>query len=375
MARFLFRFRWHILFWIGYFIFWTWFSASYYHNPVWIAFVLTTAWSLGQGGSIYLTIYRWMPRLLKLRRIWLFLGATVLTILCCAAFASLSCGLFLRWALPSYPVALFAFFGYMVEGNANIVLVVIGLTVLRDRLRNERRNQLLEKEHAENELRFLKSQMNPHFLFNAINSIYVLIRKDPGLAEHTLARFSDMLRYQLYDCSTDYIHIEKEITYLENYIRLEQLRKGPMLTVDYQSDESVAGFSIAPLLIMPLIENAFKFVSSHTDHENIVRLRLFSSGDSFHFTIFNSVDQPDPATPDHAANSLRTGPPNLTPLPSANPDRAASSLPPGGPHPPRGGIGLENIRRRLELLYPNKHQLNIDTGKDYYSVSLKLQIK
>jgi two-component system LytT family sensor kinase len=353
MARFLFRFRWHILFWIGYFIFWTWFSASYYHNPVWIAFVLTTAWSLGQGGSIYLTTYRWIPRLLKPRRTWLFLGALILTILCCAAFASLSCGLFLKWALPSYPVSLFAFFGYMVMGNTNIVLVVIGLTVLRDRVRNERRSQMLEKEHAENELRFLKSQMNPHFLFNAINSIYVLIRKDPGLAEHTLARFSDMLRYQLYDCSTDFIRVEKEITYLENYIRLEQLRKGPMLTIDYQSDESVSGFSIAPLLIMPLIENAFKFVSSHTDRENIVRLRLFSSGDSFHFTIFNTVDDPGPANPDLITNPLL----------------------PGNPHLPRGGIGLENIRRRLELLYPNKHQLNIDSGKDYYSVSLKLQIK
>jgi len=268
----------------------------------------------------------------------LFLAAVIITILGCAMLASLSCGLFLKWALPSYLVSLFIFLGYMVLGNTNFVIITIGLYSLRQRLLNDRRNQRLEKEHAENELRFLKSQMNPHFLFNAINSIYVLIRKDPGLAEHTLARFSDMLRYQLYDCSTDYIRIEKEITYLENYIRLEQLRKGPMLTIDYQSADSVAGFSIAPLLIMPLIENAFKFVSSHPDRENLVRLRLFFSDDNFHFTIFNTVDDPAPTFP-------------------------------------RGGIGLENIRRRLALLYPQRHTLHIDTGSDYYSVSLKLQIK
>ena len=365
MARFLFRFRWHILFWILYFISWTWFSASYFHNPVWVALVLTTAWSLGQGSSIYLTIYRWIPRLLKPRRIWLFLAVVVLTIFCCSALASFSFGFLLKLALPSYSGSSFAFLGYMLMGNTNLVMLAIGLYTLRQRLRNERRSQRLEKEHTENELRFLKSQMNPHFLFNAINSIYVLIRKDPGLAEHTLARFSDMLRYQLYDCSTDYIRIEKEITYLENYIRLEQLRKGPVLTIDYQSAESVAGFSIAPLLIMPLIENAFKFVSSHTDCENIVRLHLFFSGDSFHFTIFNTVDDPAPAIPDH----------NTIHHPPGNPDRIATTHPPGNPYPLPGGIGLENIRRRLELLYPNRHQLHIDNGGDYYSVSLKLLIK
>jgi LytS/YehU family sensor histidine kinase len=190
--------------------------------------------------------------------------------------------------------------------------------------------------------------MNPHFLFNAINSIYVLIRKDPDLAEHTLARFSEMLRYQLYDCATDFIPIEKEIAYLENYMRLEQLRKGSMLTLDYCTEETVRHFSVAPLLLMPLVENAFKFVSSFTDRDNKVCIRLFFNDGRFLFEIGNTVDEFGPL-------SRPGNPPEQT--------GAAAS-----------GIGLENIRRRLELLYPMRHTLAIDAGREYYNVSLKLQL-
>jgi LytS/YehU family sensor histidine kinase len=193
--------------------------------------------------------------------------------------------------------------------------------------------------------------MNPHFLFNAINSIYVLIRKDPGLAEHTLARFSDMLRYQLYDCTTDYIPIEKEITYLENYIRLEQLRKGPMLSIDFEPAPAVRHFSVAPLLLMPLVENAFKFVSSYTDRDNQVRIGLYFSPPEFRFEITNTVDVSPAGSPRE----------NNTPTRSSNA---------GTP----GGIGLENVRRRLELLYPNRHVLQIEAAREYYSVSLKIQL-
>jgi two-component system, LytTR family, sensor kinase len=363
MAHFLLRFRWHILFWVLYFIGWTSLSVYSYRIPVWIALVVTLAWFLGQAAMIYLTVYRWVPRFLKPRRIGLFVGALAGTLFGGAIFTSVSGYGFLKLTMASYPYSFSAFFGYVILGNVYWVLLAVGVTVLRDRLRNDRRNQRLEKEHTENELRFLKSQMNPHFLFNAINSIYVLIRKDPDLAEHTLARFSDMLRYQLYDCSTDFIPIEKEITYLENYIRLEQLRKGPALTIDYTTEEAIRHFSIAPLLLMPLVENAFKFVSSFTDRENQVRIRLLSGSPQFHLEISNTVDDPAPVSTN--PGSMTPGPPRTT---------SASTGAKTGSEPPSGGIGLENVRRRLELLYPKKHSLEIEANKEHYTVSLKLQV-
>jgi two-component system LytT family sensor kinase len=342
MARFLFRFRWHILFWTAYFTGWTCLSVSYYHSPPGIALAVTTAWFIGQATMIYTTLYRWMPRYLRPRRIGLFFSAMAGSILSSAVFTSLISWWLQKTFILAYSYSFLTNFAYVVVGNVYWVLPAVGVKVFRDRLRNDRRNQRLEKEHTENELRFLKSQMNPHFLFNAINSIYVLIRKDPGLAEHTLARFSDMLRYQLYDCATDYIPIEKEITYLENYMQLEQLRKGLALNIDYCAG-AAAHFSIAPLLLMPLVENAFKFVSSFTDRENQVRIRLSFHPPEFHFVIGNTVDEP-PATANEPTGSRASG------------------------------IGLENVRRRLELLYPNKHHLNITTGPNYYTVSLKLQV-
>ncbi len=358
MARFLFRFRWHILFWIAYFIGWTWLSVSVYHTPVGIALVVTLAWFIGQATMIYTTIYQWMPRYLRPRRLGRFFSALTGSILSSAVFTALITYWLLTTFAPAYTYTFLANVSYVVMGNVYWAFLAIGAKVFRDRLRNDRRNQRLEKEHAENELRFLKSQMNPHFLFNAINSIYVLIRKDPALAEHTLASFSDMLRYQLYDCATDYIPIEKEISYLENYIRLEQLRKGSMLNVDYEVGTNPAGaatavrdFSIAPLLLMPLVENAFKFVSSYPDRDNQVRIQLSFRHPIFHFEIGNTVDEPVTGA---ATRTTRA---------------------PGGSAPRTpGGIGLDNVRRRLELLYPLRHTLTIDPTPDYYTVSLKLQV-
>jgi two-component system, LytTR family, sensor kinase len=357
MTRFVHRFRWHILFWSLYCIGWTWFSVSYYHSPVGVAALATLAWFLGQSTLIYLNIYRWVPRLLKPRRIGLFILALLATILATALFTATA----ITWIMntimqtsgPKQASPKFGtWFFYVVSGNFYWGLLAVGFTIIRDRLRNDRRNLRLEKEHTENELRFLKSQMNPHFLFNAINSIYVLIRKDPDLAEHTLARFSDMLRYQLYDCATDFIPIEKEITYLENYMRLEQLRKGSMLILDYEAEGTVQHFSVAPLLLMPLVENAFKYVSSFPDRENKVRVWLSFDGSQFEFGIGNTVDEFTRAD-----------------------DRSVGGIGGVGGIGVVGGIGLENVRRRLELLYPRRHSLTIDASREYYSVTLKLLVK
>jgi len=200
--------------------------------------------------------------------------------------------------------------------------------------------------------------MNPHFLFNAINSIYVLIKKDPELASHTLLKFADMLRYQLYECNADRIPIEKEIVYLDNYIGLERLRKGPTLYIDYHVGAEVGHFSIAPLLIIPFVENAFKYVSSYSDQPNRVAVNLCCRDGLFELSVENTIEEDAMIRKESVGGSE---------------GREGNGI--GRRNNAGRGIGLENVRRRLELIYNSRHQLAIRKEEKNYSVLLKIPVQ
>jgi hypothetical protein len=350
MIRFIYRFRWHFLFWLLYLMGWTAFSAGVYKMPLGIAVGVTFIWLLGQGTLIYLTAYSWVPRYLAPRRIWWLVLWELIGLALSALFISGGMTLLLDLLHQRSGVGMEPLFWYTMLGNTYWIILVLVLVIVRDKWRAQRKAQEVEKTNTENELRFLKSQLNPHFLFNAINSIYVLIRKDPERAAQTLARFSDMLRYQLYDCTTDHISIEKELEYLENYIRLEQIRKGNTLEMDYQCGVSVRHFSIAPLLISPLIENAFKYVSSHTDRPNKVCVGITYQDSIFELSVYNTTNQGDGGwrEPEHPASA----------------DKGGIS----------GGIGLSNLRRRLDLLYPDRHTLDIESTTNDFKAILTLNL-
>ena len=193
------------------------------------------------------------------------------------------------------------------------------------------------KEKAEAELNFLKSQINPHFVFNSLNSIYFLINKDNADARGALHKFSEMLRYQLYELKDDKISIEKEILYIKDYMDLQQLRKDEKYSVQFNCAPDVKGFSIEPLLLVPLIENAFKHISHNTEMANYVRVDMLLANRIFVFSIVNSKEQ------QHTTES-------------------------------QGGIGLNNVKRRLELSYPGKYELKIDNTENTFTVQLNLQL-
>jgi two-component system LytT family sensor kinase len=345
MIRFSTRYRWHFLFWLLYLIGWTAFSAGVYKMPLGIAIGVTFIYMLGQGILIYLTAYRWVPRYMVPRRIWWLLVWELLGLSLSALFISGGMTLLLSVLHKPTGVGLWPLFGYTMLGNTYWIILVLVFLIIRDKWKAQRQAQELERTNTQTELRFLKSQMNPHFLFNALNSIYVLIRKDPERAAQTLARFSDMLRYQLYDCATDHISIEKELEYLDNYIRLEQIRKGNTLQLEYVCSENMKHFSIAPLLIAPLVENAFKYVSSHTDRENKVSIRITHQDSVFQLSVNNTVGSQASweNTDAHGRHS--------------------------------GGIGLANLQRRLDLLYANRHRLHIESTEKDYTATLTLHLK
>lgn len=194
------------------------------------------------------------------------------------------------------------------------------------------------KEKAEAELNFLKSQVNPHFLFNSLNSVYFLIDKNNTDARSSLHKFSEMLRYQLYEMNGKTVPVEKEIDYLKDYVDLQKLRKGDQYSINFEHSDKVSGFSIEPLLLIPFVENAFKHISHEMDRKNYVDIRMDCNNGVFNISVANSCN-----------GKGRT-------------DESG------------GGIGLKNVKRRLELLYPGKYKLEINnTGTDHF-VKLSLQL-
>ncbi len=329
----------HILFWLLYFVCWTFFSVRFNHVSVETAFLVTAAWFVGQAGTFYACIYFLVPRFLNKKRYGIFSLCISAIVLLTSIFTA-ACTVGLLTPVTAFNIPLSTFSVYVLIDNYLIVIVTVAVRVINDRIKSEQRNQLLEKEKTENELRFLRSQINPHFLFNAINSIYVLIKKDPDFAAVTLAKFADMLRYQLYECNADEIPIENEIAYLNNYIELEKLRKGNTVVVNYTIDESSKNIAVAPLLLIPFVENAFKYVSAFAAKPNVVTIAIKYHNKVFTLLAENTTDE----------NNL------------VKEEKSFS------------GIGLENVKRRLELIYPNRHTLEIENANEKYSVLLNIQI-
>lgn len=197
----------------------------------------------------------------------------------------------------------------------------------------------LKEEKLSAELNYLKAKINPHFLFNGINNIYHLIDNDSAKAKLTLHKFSNLLRYQLYECNDDFIEVSKELEYLENFISLEQIRKGEDAKINWNISNDDNALKIAPLLITPFIENAFKYLSSHEDpNQNILDIELNITDKSLILKVLNSYH---------------------TEVMSSE----------------AGGFGLENVQKRLNLIYPNNHELKIIDNKELYNVSLQINLE
>ncbi|WP_020567083.1 sensor histidine kinase [Neolewinella persica] len=191
---------------------------------------------------------------------------------------------------------------------------------------------LQEKNHAM-ELALVKSQLDPHFLFNTINNIDVLILKDADEASDYLNRLSDIMRFMLYETKTETIALSREVAYIEKYIALQKIRTANETYVDFRLIGSPAGRVIAPMVFIPFIENAFKH-TTNKKVERAIRIELEVMSEAVRMSCVNRLD------------------------PSRNPPVA------------KGGLGNELIRKRLELLYPGKHHLEVRNELNEYHVNL-----
>ncbi|WP_091084905.1 sensor histidine kinase [Flavobacterium gillisiae] len=195
---------------------------------------------------------------------------------------------------------------------------------------------LSKTANIENELKFLKSQINPHFLFNSLNNIYSLSIIDSSKAQESILYLSDMLRYVLYDCEKPLVSIEKEITYIQDFIKLFLLKSSKNYPLKTSFSIENEGLQIAPMLLIPFVENAFKHSNIENIEEAFITIDLRSTKKSIHFVV---------------ENSFRKGP------------KIQDAV---------GGIGIVNVQKRLNLLYENTHLLEINENNNTFRVELKI---
>ena len=222
-------------------------------------------------------------------------------------------------------------------------LIAGGSTVLKvfsDWVRYQRDRQILEKQTMQSELRFLRSQINPHFLFNTLNSLYALTLKQSEKAPEIVIKLSEMMRYMLYECNEKRVPLSKEVNYIQNYLDLEKLRHGNNVDIKFDLEGQVNHQMIAPLMFIPFLENSFKHGLKNQIEPGFVDIKMNVGIEKVGVNIENSRSQ------------------NL----------------PSQIHKRSGGIGLKNVQRRLNILYPNKHQLSISETPKTYSIQLQIEL-
>lgn len=223
---------------------------------------------------------------------------------------------------------------FLIAGSSTVIKII------SDWQKHQRDRKELETQRMQSEIKFLKSQINPHFLFNTLNSLYALTLKKSDNAPGIVIKLSEMMRYMLYECNERRVPLQKEVNYIQNYLDLEKLRQSGQSEIMFSVEGEVNNQMIAPLIFIPFLENSFKHGLNHQLGDGYVHVRMKVLENKLLLRIINSK-------------------PLLKPQPSDKPS---------------GGIGLVNVRRRLNLLYPNQYKLDIKDSDKEHIVELSLDL-
>lgn len=328
----IFSLRWvyHSLFWLCFLLLLVFVVES--EQPV-ISRILTESINLFfYGFIVYFNINNLIPNYLNKKKTYTYFGLllAISFLLTPIKVFSLSLWFFKEPAVQNQLLQNFYLYFFL------LFLVGLGSTgtrIIKDYFKNQRERQILIQQNMQTELQFLKNQINPHFLFNTLNNLYSLTLKKSDLAPDIVLKLSDMMRYMLYECNEKVVNLEKEVNYLENYLLLEKLRFKEIEKIEFEIIGETKNIKTPPLLIIPFFENAFK----HGTSKPFISSQLWMEENStLNFSITNRKK---------SSNEKLIG-----------------------------GIGLTNVRRRLELMYPNLHQLDIINGREFFIVNLKIQL-
>ena len=229
---------------------------------------------------------------------------------------------------------------YMIAQIALVLGVSTSSTAIQKWQYDKQKHQEMEQDKISSELSFLKAQINPHFFFNTLNNIYALTLVNVDTSRKAIHQLSRMMRYVLYDTQNSTTQLNQEIAFIKDYISLMQLRLTDVVKIDFLSPAPLKDLAIAPMIFLPFIENAFKHGVSATQASNI-KITVKQNNNTILLEVVNTIIK-------EQSNNLEEA----------------------------SGIGLNNTRRRLDLLYPGKHILTIDnnTAENIYSVHLTLDL-
>lgn len=333
----------HFIFWIVFFLMWNRIVNFYVSNVV-NRFYFSTLDVTLIAAAFYIIYLYIMPDYFRHKRIGrLILSSLVLTILLAGLYTWVM-GVFLHHMLV--PIHFDFSWDYTDLQYNRFFIALLGVLagcfvkLAVDRLEVERKMESIEKEKSLAELTYLKTQINPHFLFNSLNSLYTQLELDPEAAKGTLVSIADLLRYQLYECNVDLIPIDKELDYLKNYFNLQSIRNDNCdATLLIEGD--IGNSLIAPLLLILFVENAFKYVSDYDGQENFIKILVKLNDCKLSFCCVNTFD----------VISLQN---------SGNVNK---------------GIGLSNVKKRLELIYGDRYTLNEEISNGSYIINLTLTLQ
>jgi len=218
-----------------------------------------------------------------------------------------------------------------------VTFFAVAIKLLKYWYANQHEQQVLTQEKLRAELNFLKTQIHPHFLFNTLNNLYALTLKKSDRAPETVLKLSELINYMLYECVSDEVQLTKEIKFIRNYIDIEKMRYGDKLDVDLRVSGEVNERKIAPLILLPFVENCFKHGASEELQQSWVKI---------------TVDLQ----------------PRITIVKVENNKSSENG------HSKKEGIGIQNVKRRLDLLYPSQHELKIISGEETFLVILTIQV-
>ncbi|MEM6698380.1 MAG: histidine kinase, partial [Bacteroidota bacterium] len=218
-----------------------------------------------------------------------------------------------------------------------VIGIAAAIKLLKGRTVNQRKIQALQEEKIAAELNFLKAQSNPHFLFNTLNNLYGLARKNDQNTATSIMRLSNIMRYILQECSSPTISIEKEVKVIEDYIALEKLRYDDRLKVTFRKEVEDWQAAVAPLILLPFVENAFKHGASETRFTTIIEIELKIENECLEFSVVNTRDSNEELV--------------------------------------EKGTGLKNVSRQLELIYGENATLEIHPKTDQFTVNLEINLK
>lgn len=353
-----YRIRRHVFFWLFWWIFQGFLYSfvaitrgSHYPIRLYMSLLESLVFMAAHMFLAYSLMYFVIPRFLLKQQYWLT-GTWTFALFIITGFMATAIGHYIvdpmREALVgenyfgpvrTYDVSIHLSLLAGLRGGITVAGIAAAIKLMKYWYLKEQRNLQLQKENIASQLQLLKAQVHPHFLFNTLNNIYSYTQNTSPVASKLVSGLSDMLRFILYECNQPTVTLSKELRMIGDYISLEKVRYGNMLDLHIDLPKQTNDCSIAPLLLLPLVENCFKHGTSHVLEQPWISLHVSLHDNQMHMKLLNGKD-------------------------GRRDDEQR-------PH----GIGIKNVQKRLALLYPGKHELTITNEEDVFIVNLKIELE